>query len=284
MSEYIELLEKELDEKSLSVLKEEIIKSKEYNLKELLEVTGYENDEVKDFVKESTTYFEENGEAKGNEDLFKKYIDETKGEIIKGCFTRNKEVIFLLGLPGSGKSSSLKKISQKYGNRKYYFIDADDYKSGKEDENGNEIISPLADKSLKGVDIEALHELSSKIAKMIIEILSNNSFDIALPKVGDDYKSLIKSIKTLKDKGYKIYVHFLFTTIVTALKRNLQRFINAKNKNEKIRLVPAQLIFEMGYKPLFNFFQVIKTDICDDFALWDGENCEYGNPNLLFQK
>ena len=287
MKPYIDLLERRLSsDDCLKDIKNSVDSYKQSSIEKMLIDLGYEDEKVKEFIEESKKFYDEHGDIKGTDELTRQYLEEVKNDISRSYISENKEVVFLLGLPGAGKSSSLPKISLRYGSdKKFYLIDADDFKNGRySHEDDSVIITPLSDEKKKGIDIESLHELSSTLAKYAIEIAVSKGADIALPKVGDNYRKLRKSIRKLRRKGYKIYIHFLFTSVETALERNLKRFKAATNNDERRRLVPASYIYNVGYKPLFNFFKIIKWRKCNDYALWNGENCKPGDPVLLFEK
>lgn len=282
---YIESLESELTQNAkLKNIENDVKIYRNTNLEELLLKTGYEDERIKTFVTDSEKYYNEHGELEVNEGMFDLYSTQIKNDVVSSVVTKGKEVIYLLGLPGSGKSSSLNLISKRYGGRSFYLIDADIFKEGKIKKDGVEIISPIANKDNNGIDIESIHEASSILAKFITELLSANDYNIALPKVGDNIDKLREIIVHLKQKGYKIYIHFLYTSVETALKRNVERFLKATNDKERRRLVPGKYIYEVGYKPLYNFMLLIKDDICDDYALWDAERCKIGQPVLLISK
>ena len=255
MKQYIKSLEIELNQnEKLKDIENDVKTFKTVELRGLLLKLGYEKDEVKSFVEASEKYKSENGELQISNSMLDSYASSIREDVISSAVTKNKEIIFLLGLPGSGKSSSLELISNRYGGRKFYLIDADIFKEGKEDSKGNDLISPLTDKNKGGIDVESVHEASSELAKFFTELLSGHGFNLALPKIGDNIDKIRSTIGDLKNKGYKVYIHFLYTKVETALERNLQRFLHATSENERRRLVPAKYIYEVGYRPLYNFF------------------------------
>lgn len=287
--EYLARLVSTLEKENIDnrIVKEVKLYSTE-NTDDLLKRTGYSDEEVERFILTSEKFkglhegTDNNGRSATNEEA-EQALAGAKSLIISTGVSREKEALFILGLPGAGKSSALSIISEMYKHR-FFLIDADEYKKGIFDSEGKELVAPLADPKLNGIDVETIHKASSELAKLVLELVSNGGYNVALPKIGEDYRRLDSNMVSLKKKGYKIYVHFVFTTVETSLKRNLIRFKAAIKTGDNIRLVPPNLICEAGYIPLDNFFAIINDGKCDDYCLWDGEYSKQYCPVKIWGK
>lgn len=255
------------------------------DLDSLLKKSGSAGNEIVDFIKKSEKYKDKMTEKYGKYQLDDKDKIEAsksiKQDVLRLGITKEKQIIIILGLPGSGKSSALKLIEKDYNNR-FYLVDSDEFKYGLKNVNGEQITNSLTKKELKGVDVEYIHKASSQLAKFILELLLISGYDISLPKVGEDYEAMFTLINDINEKGYTIHLHFVYTTVETALKRNVERFKYALENNEKIRLVPPRDIYDMGYKPLLTFIKLLDNSKIKDHTLWDGEH--YSSPCIVYKK
>jgi len=262
----------------------EVIRFSHFDKEKELKAIGYDDPDVLQYINESSDYMLKQGggvKEATQEDVLAA-INAAKLRIVSSGITKDKKAVFILGLPGAGKSSALKRISDYYGGIQFLPIDSDEYKTGLVDDNGNLLTKPLQDPKLRGIDVEYIHRCSTILAKAVLEAVTNNFYNVALPKIGDNLNSLKKMMSDLTRRGYTIYIHFIFTTVETSLKRNLLRFRELARENPAgVRLVPPERIIEIGYSPLANFLQIVDDAQYTECALWDGERCEAGKPRLL---
>lgn len=246
----------------------------------LLKELGYDDAEVSKFINEVEQY-----KTGQNYNLTKKYkesaINVLQQQLIDFKITKNREIIFVLGLPGAGKSTIINKIKEIYKEKEFYCVDSDIFKTGLRDLNNNQLTKPLQNPDLCGIDVEFIHKATAEMAAIFLDYLTFNGYDVITPKIGDNITSLNNLINKFKDRNYKIYIHFVYCSINTSLSRNLLRF--KKDKKEERRLVPVKMIFDIGYKPLYNFLILLNKNICDEYYLRDG-TFNYDQDAVLFKK
>lgn len=280
MEKYIENLKNELcKNKRSKTIVHHIEQYQTIDISKLLNDLGYGNKRVEEYFKKSKAI---KPMLKATKEHQIKILEEIRNNLLKMAISKNKEIIYILGLPGAGKTTAIPQITKKYGNNKFYIVDPDVLKFGKQTKE--EIISPLVKKELKGLDAQAVHEASSRLSKLVIEYIVEGNYNLVVPKVGEHLEELRKSIKKLNNRGYKVYLHFIFTTIKTALQRNLERFIKATEENKEIRILPGRYIYQLGYKPLFNFLELAKDNTCQDYELWNGEHKGNDSNKILLNK
>lgn len=255
------------------------------NPDEMLKSTGYANPEIVEYIIKTQKYKQDQIKKYGKREATdQEKIDATNSiekDVLSLAISKNRKIIIILGLPGAGKSSALRKIKEIY-HEDFYLVDSDEFKYGVEDKKGKIITKPFANESLEGVDVEYIHKASSQLARFILSVLIESGYNIALPKVGDDYDEIVALLTDLKDNNYKVYLHFVYTTVETALERNAKRFYEAKKNRKKIRLVPPTEIIKMGYKPLYTFLKSVSFEIVEDYMIWDGEH--YSAPEVIYKK
>ena len=282
---YLEELKKELIKININkniLLEIDSFENSDHDV--LLQESGSLDDDVSLFIQQSTNYVQKKIEKDGqfvldeNEKLIS--AQNIKDDVLKLGITKEKQIIIILGLPGAGKSSALNTIEKDYTS-KFYLIDADDFKYGLNNNENKKITPSLTKQELSGIDVEYIHKASSELAKFILELLLTNDYNIALPKVGDDFVSMKNLVNDIHKKGYTIHLHFVYTTVETALKRNVERFKRAVLENKNIRLVPPTEIIEMGYKPLLTFIKFLNDEKISDCTLWDGEH--YSSPRVVYK-
>ena len=270
MEEYLKESCKVLEKNNITGVYESIKDYSQENRKQMLLDAGYLEQDILKYMEDSKKYLDENGDLQLSNEEKEEIIAKFKSNVLLGQYTKNKNVIYVLGLPGAGKSSLISKIKEGFKNCEFLQIDADDFKFGV-DQNGKQVVPSFVNPKLKGIDINSIHELSSNLAFLALESFSSESYDLVLPKVGGNLDTIRKSIKSLRKKGYKIYIHFVFTTIETSLKRNLKRYRDNLAAGKEVRLVDPNYIINLGYRPLYNFIKLAETSSCDEFVFWNGE-------------
>ncbi len=182
---------------------------------------------------------------------------------------RERKAIILLGLPGAGKSTSIRKIGISTDD--YFTVDSDIYKSGVMNETDKTwSLSPLQQSYLGGVDVEHVHEVSAKLAKLSLIKILEAGINVVIPKVGNSIKGLKKLVKQLNENDYSIEIVYVHATISTCLKRNLSRYLSI-NKDCYPRIVNPKLIFDFGYRPMYNFFKIEISKVIGSFIMINNE-------------
>ncbi len=278
--ELINLLnDKEVSNKSNIIA--DINTFKSIDIEKEIDKCGYNKKEVSDFILKTQKYTEENSKLEINEKMIEESYIAARSILLENKISKEKEIIFLFGLPASGKTTILNKIIKKY-DKNFYILDSDDYKTGLKNKKGNIIFNSLQSPDLEGIDVQTIQEASSKLSRLVFESLIDSNYNVAYTKIGDNLQSCRDIIQKVKEKEYKIHIHFVYTSIETALQRNIKRF-NSQNKAER-RLVPPNLYFEWGYKPLFNFFKLLEIGDCNDYTLWDSEHLKNDEAQIIFEK
>lgn len=156
------------------------------------------------------------GPVKGYSDAINKFLvnaeslawDEMNIPFSKDLIKRQKKAVIVLGAPAAGKSTLANPIAVKYGAA---IVDSDEVKK---------VMPEFA----AGVGANAVHEESSAIGKSILNAQIAMGNNIVLPKVGDNLKSIQKSIQNFKDAGYDVTVMNMKVSPEEAMKRMFSRF------------------------------------------------------------
>jgi predicted kinase len=131
----------------------------------------------------------------------------------------NKYAIVSIGLPGSGKSTEIRKRFSDY-----YIVDADEIKATHPDYDPK--------------NTEPLHQWSVKEAELMMQCLSDDGVSICMDSGGVNNSYSIRIINMLKSKGYHITLVHMDTPLEVCLKRNSMR----------ARMVPEHAILEKHTK------------------------------------
>ena len=155
-----------------------------------------------------------------------------------------KNVIFMMGLPGSGKSTYInEKYSQSAG---YTLVSADEIRI-----NHPEYNPKFPD---------AIHEQCVKDAEELMYIYGKkNVRNIVMDGGGINNSYTARIIHKMKDFGYKTKVVFIDTPPHICIKRNNERIQNGE------RFVPIESIIDKSYKLQNSIINL--TKICDEFII-----------------
>lgn len=183
---------------------------------------------------------------------FRKQIisDEIKGQETKLAengfeIKRERKCFFVLGQPGSGKSTIATPFSKKFG---AYIIDADNMKE--------RIPEFQADPEM----IDAVHFESKHCSEEMLREVSNSGSNVVIGKVGGYAPTIINKIKEMQDMGYTVNVAVMDVSLQTSLKRNIER----KARSETTRIVKPAIAFDSDVKILDTY------DLCCNIP---GVNC-----------
>ncbi|MBQ9123571.1 MAG: zeta toxin family protein [Lachnospiraceae bacterium] len=168
---------------------------------------------------------------------------DSKGKgAYNGVVERGKQVVFVIGLPASGKSSATANpISQHYKAR---IIDSDDAKTS----------SVFAEDYDNGYGAGYLHEESKNIAESVLAQSIANGDNIVLPIIGADFDKLVKKMRTYADMGYETTLVLNELPSNKALGRALSRFV------EEGRYIPLDILAGYGNKPTEVYERIMRGE------------------------
>lgn len=157
-----------------------------------------------------------------------------------------KQAFLVIGLPASGKSGICNTISDQY---KALILDSDFAKRK----------LPEFLKLAGGATI--VHEESSQIVfgfkenpenvKSLFELALESGYNIVLPKIGQDPKSMIALARSLKAQGYVVHLSLISLLKKDSVIRAIYRFHETK------RYVPLGLIFDgYGNDPALTYYLI----------------------------
>lgn len=196
-------------------------------------------------------------------------VDENGETVYNGIVNKEARLDIIMGLPASGKSSSLvDPISSEFKSR---LIDNDEAKKRFPEYNN-------------GWGAEIVHNESKVLCDKLFSDCILKKENIVLPKVGSDATKLLQDyIQMAKAEGYKVYVHFADLDRNKALGRMLGRFC------EKGRFLKPELADK--YAPVKNgktqnyiqdAYEALKTSgMVDGFTKWDNDVAKGEKPVLL---
>ena len=171
-----------------------------------------------------------------------------KDKLFKGQPKAEKKVVFVMGKPGSGKSSIeavplVKKL-------KAVLIDSDEAKK----------LFPEFDNG-KGAGI--IHEESSIVATELTRRALQNDHNMVIPIVGADADSVLKKINGFKENGYKVYLHNVDIPGDESYRRAFVRYLNTG------RLIDHGYLINVGNKPNEVYNYIKSLNILDGYKKTD---------------
>lgn len=155
-----------------------------------------------------------------------------------------KEIIFMLGLPGSGKTDWIDKNNI---NGRYAVVSADDIR----------VKHPKYNPERP----EDIHEECVEQAKRDVIILANLSYNIIMDGGGINNSYTMSIIDEVKKLGYYVKIVFINTPVGICIQRNNERVKN------NLRFVPTEAIIDKSYR-LKKQIDRLKS-VCDEFISVD---------------
>ena len=151
------------------------------------------------------------------------------------------QAYIVVGLPASGKSTLISRISDELG---AVILDSDHAKRK----------LPEFDNTVAGANL--VHKEAGQIVfggsdnPSLLGYCIANKFNVVIPKIGQDFEDIKRLRDALKHAGYKVHLTATILTRETATVRALCRFLKTG------RYVPLGLIFD-GYAndPLMNYYK-----------------------------
>lgn len=197
-------------------------------------------------------------------------VDENGETVYHGIVNKEARLDIIMGLPASGKSSSLvDPISSEFKSR---LIDNDKAKEKFPEYN-------------KGWGADVVHDESKAICNKHFRKCILRRENIVLPKVGSDATKLLQDyIQIAKAEGYKVYVHFADLDRNKALGRMLRRFCE-KGRFLNPKLVDKYAPVKNGkiHNCILDAYEVLKTSgMVDGFTKWDND-VAYGEKPILLE-
>ncbi|MDE6531253.1 MAG: zeta toxin family protein [Lachnospiraceae bacterium] len=200
-----------------------------------------------------------------------KIVVDDKGETVyHGVVKREARLDIIIGLPASGKSSTLvDPISSEFKSR---LIDNDKAKEKFPEYN-------------KGWGADIVHDESRELCDKLFYDCILQKENIILPKIGNNSKTLLQAyIQQAKSEGYKVYVHFADLDRNKALGRMLKRFCE-KGRFLKPELIDYFAPVENGktHNYILDAYEALKTSgMVDGFTKWDND-VAYGEKPILLE-
>jgi len=144
-----------------------------------------------------------------------------------------KNIVVVLGPPGSGKSTYINSIKKDGMYNNYVHTSIDDY---------------IPDKYLGKVDPYELYKEARKIGILFTDYLLENNISMIIEGTGQNL-DMAEYLKRLKNVGYNISIHILNTTLDNCISRVRERNIN-KKRQVKLRDVEKAFNLLEVNKPL----------------------------------
>ncbi len=177
-------------------------------------------------------------------------IDENGNEVYNGEVEKNRRLDIVIGLPASGKSSSIvNPLSQFYHSA---VIDSD-------------IIKRELPEYNDGWGASLVHEESTLINTYLLGQSMDLGNNIVLPVVGSKVGSVKKYIELAKEHGYKINIHLNELSNGKATGRVLQRYFDTG------RFINPAITAECGNTPTEVYEQIKQRGDISGYSRWNND-------------
>lgn len=156
-----------------------------------------------------------------------------------------KQAIIMAGLPGSGKTYTLKsQLGDKFDLRDYAVINADDLKA--QIHAFGSPTDPTGGDLTVGEMSSLMHEESSYLSKVWRKAMMRQGTNIALDMTAANKDKTLKDIQALKDAGYTVHIVHVDVEVDEAIASALVRAGEGSPVPGKLgRMVPPQFIESM---------------------------------------
>ena len=200
---------------------------------------------------------------KDRQKLHKKIIDSIV-KIHNPRTEKNPVVIFLAGLPGSGKSTIVKSMNLK----NYIVLDADEIKKR---------IPEFAKHS--GISRAMItHNESSDIIQQLVTYSIHKKFNVLIDGTMKNYRKASKIITHANKKGYEVIVKATQLPTLKALDRNIKRF---KSGGKDARYVPESIVLGAGKVYNQGLHKIKKHPGVSSYEIYDTDVEKGKNPKLI---
>ena len=184
-------------------------------------------------------------------------IDENgvKTPVYNGFVERGRQVHFVLGLPASGKSSALADVvSREFHAR---LIDSDMVKESIPEFNN-------------GWGATTVHNESKMIMQQSFEDALALGQNIVIPRIGEPPESILEQMKTAKDAGYTVNIHYMDLDPNKALGRMLGRFVYSGRYMEPE--IMARYLGKDGENKMHDAYETLRdSEYCDGYSEWTND-------------
>ena len=160
--------------------------------------------------------------AEENEPLIKKVLDEFRNEIIKEANDRingkninnkQRKVLFVIGLPGAGKSSGfVSEFLNEYGAIEF-------------DNDIAKTVDSLKEYYNNGLGASVVQDIVSEAQKRLLPELIKEGYNIVYPAIGKRIDKITSELNTYKNAGYELSLIEVSVSNETSQNRALKRFI-----------------------------------------------------------
>ncbi|HKK74717.1 MAG TPA: zeta toxin family protein [Saprospiraceae bacterium] len=180
------------------------------------------------------------------------------------CIRRDAPIAILTGgLPGSGKSTYIRKHKDWMTNPAIFKIDADDLRAKLPE--------------YKGWNATQTHEETRDLVKTLLNKVGKTgcSYDVIYDGTMNKSKKYKPLVETLKKEGYRVFIMFLKVDKKTSMTRAMNRY------QKSGRYVPRFVIDEAAENGLAAFNEL--KDLVDGYVLVDGKTqkvIEQGGANI----
>ena len=187
------------------------------------------------------------------------HIDGEGKEVYNGIAKKGKRLDIVIGLPASGKSSSLvNPLSEYY---KSLVIDSD-------------IVKTMLPEFNDGWGAGIVHEESKHINAMIYKKALSNGRNIVLPIVGASMPSIEMYLNPAKELDYDIYLHLNELNHNKAMSRMIKRFFNEG------RFIDPELVGNKGNKPSIVFDEIKERSDFNGYSKWNNDVERWQGPRV----
>lgn len=170
---------------------------------------------------------------------------------------RERKLDVIIGKPGAGKSTHVKRIQQATGS---FDVDPDKVKTWIP-EYGN------------GEGASSVHKEASDITDRAMARGFRNGTNMIIQGTGKTYENLAPMIAQAKKLGYRVNLIHVKLPLKKALQRMTERYVRTG------RYVPPDFMVNMGDRPMKNFRRVVReySSQLDGYAQYDSD-VPFGSP------
>lgn len=176
------------------------------------------------------------------------------GALPRSDLKSEKKAVIITGLPASGKSTIASKVADNIG---AIILDSDFAKRKFpefEDEFGASLVHEESSAVIFGDE-------KNRIKYNVKEYCISEGYNVVIPKIGHDKKSILDLAKYFKDFGYSVHLILVSLDRREATIRAYKRFIKTK------RYVPLAIIFDVyANDPILTYYRIKNEECFDSYS------------------